>query len=221
MSEGLAAQAPKIARPLPALAPIAVIYAHPYPLRSVANRALLKAIRGAKGVAIRSLYDLYPDFDVDVEAEQAALAAAEVVVWHHPFYWYSAPALLKLWFEKVLTMGWAYGRGGDALVGKRCLWVTTTGAGEESYATDGMHAHPFEAYVPVISQTARFCRMEWLEPIVVHGAHQLTKDDLKRAGHGYRDRLDALHAEILERRSRTDEGGAPVPADRTEGADGE
>ena len=90
-----------------------------------------------------------------MEAEQEALTAAEVIVWQHPFYWYSAPALLKLWFEKVLSMGWAYGKGGTALVGKKCLWVTTTGAPEESYSPDGIHGHPFDAFVPVMLVTAK------------------------------------------------------------------
>ena len=86
---------------------ILVVLAHPYPDRSYANRALLASLDGLAGVEVRSLYDLYPDFAIDAAAERAALAAASVVVWQHPIYWYSVPALLKLWFEKVLTPGWA------------------------------------------------------------------------------------------------------------------
>ena len=92
-----------------------VIYAHPYPDRSRANRVLFDAVRSLPGVDARPIYDLYPEFWVDVRAEQAALSRADVVVWQHPIYWYSAPALLKLWWEKVLTHGWAYGKGGEAL----------------------------------------------------------------------------------------------------------
>src|SRR5687768_12986761 len=106
--------------------PILVLQAHPYPDRSRANRALERAIEGIPGVDIRSLYDLYPDFSIDVAAEQSALLACSVVVWQHPLSWYTVPALLKLWFEKVLTTGWAYGEGGRAIAGKRCLWVVTT-----------------------------------------------------------------------------------------------
>lgn len=198
------------------LAPIVVVYAHPYPSRSAANRALIKGIRGAEGVAVRSLYELYPEFDIDVEAEQEALTAADVIVWQHPFYWYSAPALMKLWFEKVLSMGWAYGKGGTALVGKKCLWVTTTGAPEESYAPDGIHGHPFDAFVPVMLQTARFCGMEWLEPIVLKGVHRLSKDELKAHGRRYCSRLAQLHAalprEDAAAHAPTIDEGAPADA---------
>jgi glutathione-regulated potassium-efflux system ancillary protein KefF len=176
-------------------APIVVIQAHPYPNHSRANRALGLAIDGLAGVDIRALYDRYPDFSIDVEAEQQALAAATVVVWQHPLYWYTSPALLKLWFEKVLTAGWAYGPGGVALRGKRCLWVVTTGGEGFDYTPSGVHQHVFDAFASVVRQTARFCGMSWLEPLVVHGAHQLEETELQAFGARYRATLMALRAE--------------------------
>ncbi|MBX3271094.1 MAG: glutathione-regulated potassium-efflux system oxidoreductase KefF [Sandaracinaceae bacterium] len=174
---------------------IALIFAHPYPDRSRANRALLAAVRDLDGVAVRSLYERYPDFDIDVAAEQRALAEADTVVWQHPMYWYSTPGLLKHWFEKVLARGWAYGEGGTALHGKRCLWVVTTGAGPSAFRPEGMHGHPMEAFVPPVEQTARFCGMRWEEPLVVHGAHTVGDEALAAAAADYRRRLAALLAE--------------------------
>lgn len=174
---------------------IVVVQAHPYPDHSRANRALGRAIEGLAGVEVRSLYDLYPDFSIDVEAEQKALAASSAVVWQHPIYWYSAPALLKLWFEKVLTAGWAYGPGGEALRGKRCLWVVTTGGDERDYSPWGLHLETFDAFMPAIRQTARFCGMVWLEPLVVHDAHGVDAAGLDAHGARYRARLVALSAE--------------------------
>jgi glutathione-regulated potassium-efflux system ancillary protein KefF len=168
---------------------ITVIHAHPHPRRSRAGRVLLDAVRDLPGLAVRSLYDLYPDFSIDVEAEQRALAASALVIWQHPLYWYSVPALLKLWFERVLAHGWAYGEGGTALRGKDCLWVATTGGPPEWYGPDGPHAHPFHAFEPPVRQTARFCGMQWLEPIVVLGGHRIGADALAAAASGYRARL--------------------------------
>ncbi|MBL8677727.1 MAG: glutathione-regulated potassium-efflux system oxidoreductase KefF [Myxococcales bacterium] len=178
---------------------IAVFYAHPYPRRSRANRRLFDAIATLGGVERRSLYDLYPDFSIDIEAEQAALVAADVVVWQHPIYWYTAPALQKLWFEKVLALGWAFGRGGDMLRGKRCLWVATTGAPEDAYDEAGMHQHAFGAFEPVVRQTAQFCGMKWLEPMIVHGAIRLSDDELEAQGQKYRARLIELGATEVQR----------------------
>lgn len=174
---------------------ITLIYAHPYPKRSRANRALLSAVREISNLNVRSLYDLYPDFGVDVESEQAALAGADVIVWQHPIYWYSAPGLLKHWFDKVLARGWAYGQGGDALRGKTLQWVTTTGGDQESYTGGGMHAFEFDTFVPVIQQTAEFCGLKWAEPIVVHNAHRVSDQELVEVGATYRKRLVSLARE--------------------------
>jgi glutathione-regulated potassium-efflux system ancillary protein KefF len=174
---------------------IVVIHAHPYPRRSRAGRALLEAVESLPDVEIRSLYDRYPDFAIDVASEQLALREAAVVAWQCPFYWYGIPALLTLWFEKVLTHGFAHGEGGDALRGKPLQWVTTTGTPISAYRAAGMHHHDFEAFIPPIEETARFCGMRWEKPLVVHAAHQI--DDATLADHAkdYRARLETLARE--------------------------
>ena len=40
-----------------------------------------------RGVEIRSLYQLYPDFNIDIAAEQDALARADLIIWRHPMQW--------------------------------------------------------------------------------------------------------------------------------------
>jgi glutathione-regulated potassium-efflux system ancillary protein KefF len=171
---------------------ICLIYAHPYPDRSRGNRVLLDALRELPGLDLRSLYDLYPDFGIDVAEEQAALRRADVIVLQHPLYWYSVPGLLKHWFDKVLARGFAYGPGGRELAGKRCLWVTTTGGEPEDYASGFEHGRPFADYIPVIEQTARFCAMRWEEPLIIHGVHRVSEDKLVEIARGYRQRLAAL-----------------------------
>jgi glutathione-regulated potassium-efflux system ancillary protein KefF len=173
-----------------------LVYAHPYPGRSLANRTLLERARSLDGVTVRSLYEEYPDFDIDVDREQAALSAAELVIWQHPMYWYSVPGLLKHWFDKVLARGWAYGRDGTALRGKRCLWAATTGGDEHAFSAEGMHERSFESFSPVIEQTARFCGMRWLEPHLVHGAHRRSAEELSRIADGYRARIARLLDEV-------------------------
>ena len=103
-----------------------------------------------------------------------------------------APALLKLWFEEVLTAGWAYGPGGNALRGKPCLWVVTTGGDDGDYAGDGVHGHRFDTFGAAVRQTALFCGMTWLEPLVVHAANGLDDETLHAWGERYRERLVAL-----------------------------
>jgi glutathione-regulated potassium-efflux system ancillary protein KefF len=154
-----------------------VIHAHPKPSQSVVTAALLGSLRQVSDSAIRSLYQLYPDFDIDVEAEQRALLAADLIVWLTPVYWYSVPSLMKHWIDQVLLHGWAYGQGAAALQGKACWWVCSVGAPMHEYSAEGMHRRPFANYVPPLEQTARFCGMDWLPPFVVHAGHSVAESE--------------------------------------------
>jgi glutathione-regulated potassium-efflux system ancillary protein KefF len=170
---------------------ILVLYAHPYPHYSRACATLLEAVQDLPGLSVRSLYDLYPDFDIDVAAEQAAASSAQLILWMAPFYWYSVPPLLSHWFEKVLVRGWAYGEE-ERLAGKDCLWVTTTGGDAQAFTSQGRHGHPFDVFVAPVEQTARFCGMNWLEPFVLHGAHEVRETVLREYGLKLRQRLEAV-----------------------------
>jgi putative NADPH-quinone reductase len=145
-----------------------VLYAHPSPLHSTVTRDLLAVLSARSDVRVHSLYDLYPDFDIDVQAEQHALTQARNIVWLAPVYWYSLPALMKHWIDSVLSHGWAYGQGGHALRDKRAWWIASAGAGEQEYASQGSHFRPFADFIAPVEGTARYCGMQWLPPFIVH-----------------------------------------------------
>jgi glutathione-regulated potassium-efflux system ancillary protein KefF len=123
----------------PARDAVLVLLAHPYPGRSRACAALVGAVRDLPRLEVRSLYDRYPDFDVDPKAEQAALESAGLVVWLAPMHWYGVPGLLKHWFDVVLVKGWAYGDDATTLRGKDVLWAVTTGGDEDAFSAGGRH----------------------------------------------------------------------------------
>src|SRR5688572_14446028 len=173
------------------------------PIRTRHSRAcaaLIEAIRDVPGLAVRSLYDLYPDFDIDGDAERAALGPAGLVVWLHPLYWYRVPARLKNRVALVLVRSWANGDCPHALAGKACLWVTTTGGGEEAFSPAGRHGHAFTAFEPAIKQTAQYCEMNWFPPVAVNGAHEVAPEALREAGTRLRSVLEAWTAKAPEAR---------------------
>lgn len=157
-----------------------VIYAHPFPHRSHVNRPLAAALAALPQVQVRDLYRDYTDYNIDVVAEQRALAAADTVVLQFPLRWYSVPPLMKLWFDEVLERGWAYGPGGTALRGKSLLVAASTGGRAESYSPTGAHQHELDAFLLPLAQTARLCGMTWLPPAIAHNAHHLEPDELSR-----------------------------------------
>lgn len=171
---------------------ILILFAHPAYHRSRANRRLVDAARSLSGVTFHDLYELYPDFNVDVRREQEALLAHDIIVFQHPFYWYSAPALLKEWQDLVLEYGFAYGAGGDKLHGKKLLSVSTTGGGEAAYQRDGLNYYTMHELLTPFHQTARFCGMRWLPPFVVQGTLQQDDVYFARSAAAYRDALEGL-----------------------------
>ncbi|ATC33418.1 oxidoreductase [Caulobacter vibrioides] len=176
----------------PATSGVLLVLAHPALERSRANRALAKAAKGLSGVTFKDLYETYPDFVIDIETEQAALTAHDVVALQFPLYWYSTPALMKEWLDLVWLHGFAYGEGGEALKGKKMFVACTTGASAKAYHAHGYNRFSMDEFLRPLEQTAHLCGMEWATPFVVHGA--AVKDDaaLKAEAERYRARVASL-----------------------------
>ncbi|HEX6706984.1 MAG TPA: NAD(P)H-dependent oxidoreductase [Albitalea sp.] len=169
---------------------ILVLLAHPALEQSRVNRTLMNAARRAgERVEVRDLYALYPDYLIDIEAEQRRVAAASLVVWQHPIHWYGPPPLMKLWIDEVLSFGWAYGPGGHALKGKDVWLVGSTGGPQASYRPDSYNRYFFDAFLPPYEQTAVLCGMRFLPPLMVHAAHRVSESELRMQAEVYAQRL--------------------------------
>jgi glutathione-regulated potassium-efflux system ancillary protein KefG len=178
---------------------ILILFAHPTLERSRVNRRLIDGVRALADVTVHDLYEEYPTFGIEVAREQALLAAHDVVVMHHPFYWYSAPALLKEWMDLVLELGWAYGPGATALRGKLMLNAITTGGTADAYRTDGKNRFTMRELLAPFDQSAHLCGMTYLAPFVVHGALRLgDDDDVGPHVSSYRALLTALRDDTLD-----------------------
>ena len=168
---------------------ILVLAAHPNLHHSRVNRALMQTASALANVTVRDLYALYPDHVIDVPAEQALAAQANLIVWQHPIHWYSMPSLMKLWLDEVLTLGWAYGASGNALRGKDVWLVATTGGTQEAYSPQGYNRYFFDAFLPPYEQTAALCGLRFLPPLVLHGAHAVSKPEFDAHADVYQNRL--------------------------------
>lgn len=148
---------------------VVVISGHPELEKSNANEIILEALVNSElDVDIRRLDELYPDYKIDVEAEQAALLKAELVVLQFPFFWYSVPALLKKWLDDTFTYDFAYGSKGDKLKGKGLILSLTVGGPEEAYKPLGYNHFRMEELLKPLEQTAYLAEMEYHQPIYSH-----------------------------------------------------
>jgi glutathione-regulated potassium-efflux system ancillary protein KefG len=178
---------------------VLILFAHPVVERSRVNRRLLATAREVTGVTIHDLYEVYPTLDIDVKREQRLLLDHDVIVFQHPFYWYSAPAILKEWQDLVLEHGWAYGHGGTQLRGKITLNAISTGGPESSYHRDGYNRFTIRELLAPWNQTAHLCGMRFLAPFAVHAALQVIGDrDLESQRAAYQLLLEALRDDRLD-----------------------
>lgn len=171
---------------------ILVLFAHPRYEQSTANQGILNRIHHLDFVTIRDLYEVYPDFNIHVAAEQELLETHDILIWHHPFYWYSCPPLLKQWIDLVLTYGWAYGKGGDKLTNKLVFNTITTGGTHSAYQPDGYNRFKIKELLSPFDQTAHLCKMKYLPPFVVHGTHRLQPEELDQYATDYTRILQEL-----------------------------
>jgi len=169
-----------------------ILFSHPRLEQSRANAALLKAIPESPDIYLHDLYEVYPDFNIDIGYEQELLLAHDIIVWHHPFYWYSAPPLMKQWIDLVLEYGWAYGVGGDQLQGKKVFNAITSGGKREVYQPSGYNRFTIREFLRPFEQTATLCHMQYLPPFAVQGSHKLDDATLAAKAQDYRLVLQML-----------------------------
>ncbi|MBB6431120.1 NAD(P)H-dependent oxidoreductase [Algisphaera agarilytica] len=181
------------------MARILINFAHPMKSRSTINRALLSVIQDLDQVTVNDLYDHYPDFMIDVEREQRLCEEHDVIIFQHPFYWYSTPSIVKEWLDLVLQHGWAYGSTGDALSGKLFLQAMSAGGDASTYTKDGYNGFTFAELTSPMRATANLCKMTWLPPFVVAGVHRgLPKEQVQAHANDYHRVVTALRDDRLD-----------------------
>ena len=131
---------------------------------------MAEAIGALDGVTLVDLYAEYPDFQIDIDREQAQLLAHDVIVFQHPLYWYSTPAILKEWQDLVLEHGFAYGTEGTALHGKIFFSALTAGGLEAAYCAEGYNHFTIRELLHPMEQTAMLCGMTYLPPFALFGS---------------------------------------------------
>ncbi|MBN2106830.1 MAG: NAD(P)H-dependent oxidoreductase [Deltaproteobacteria bacterium] len=173
---------------------VLILFAHPRFEKSRANKALLAEVRGLDFVTVHDLYELYPDFNIDIGREKMLLAAHQLIIWQFPLYMYGPPALLKHWIDLVLEHGWAHGSGGCSLEKKQLFIAVTTGGSREAYGADGFNRFALSELLRPLEQTACLCRMMYLPPFAVQGMASLTQEHLGRYALLYRLAIQGLCA---------------------------
>ena len=142
----------------------------------------------------------------DIRAEQEKLLTADVVVLQFPLWWYSVPAILKGWIDRVFAKGFAYGiadpahpgrtfRYGDGpLSGRRAQVITSIGSPEPAMGPRGVNGQLDQVLFPLLHGTLFYVGMDVLPPLPIHGADRMSEHDHARAVAAVEQRMGELAA---------------------------
>lgn len=167
---------------------VLVVAAHPDLNKSRVNKRWMEALRSAP-VTINSIYQEYPDGNIDVEREQKLLSEHDRIVLQFPFYWYSVPYLLKRWFEEVLAFGWAYGPGGVRLQGKELVVAVSVGGPGESYQAGGYNNYSISELLKPLQATSSLIGANYLPVFKLHGAVIAKEEEIARSADAYLEHI--------------------------------
>ena len=147
---------------------ILLVTGHTYEQISVANKMIVEGLKKRiPTIKEDNLVELYPDFRIDIKAEQEKLLWADTVLIQVPLFWFSMPSIIMRWIEEVFQHGWAYGSKGKALQGKNIIVGITAGSKTEVYESGqaGLTVEDFDKRFKTIFS---FCNMNY-KGIVFNG----------------------------------------------------
>jgi NAD(P)H dehydrogenase (quinone) len=109
----------------------------------------------------------------DIKAEIEKVEAADLLILNFPLYWFSMPAILKGWIDRVFVSGKFYGGkriyANGGMAGKKVLVSVTTGGREDMLSCSGIHGDINDILKPLLQGTLGYVGMEVLEPF--HAFH--------------------------------------------------
>ena len=140
----------------------------------------------------------------DIALEQEKLRWADTVILQFPLWWFSMPAILKGWVERVYANGFAYGvgehsdarwgerYGEGAMTGKRAMLIVTTGGWESHYAARGINGPMDDILFPIQHGILYYPGFDVLPPVVIHRTSRIDEARFSTIRDTLGQRLDDL-----------------------------
>ncbi len=140
----------------------------------------------------------------DIAQEQEKLRWADAVIFQFPLWWFSMPAIMKGWFDRVYAYGFAYGVGehsethwGDrygegTLAGKRAMLLVTTGGWASHYSPRGINGPIDDILFPIQHGMLFYPGFTVLPPMVIYHTSKMNEQKFAAYCEELAGRLDNL-----------------------------
>lgn len=138
--------------------------------------------------------------DPAVEDHLDRLLAADLLVLSFPMWWFSLPAVLKGWVDRVFVMGAVFGGdhglfGDAALAGKRAVLLVTTGGSAESFRPGGAFGPMDDFLFHIHRGMLEFVGYRVLDPVITYGPAHLTDGERAAALDAVRESVARIAAD--------------------------
>jgi len=153
----------------------------------------------------------------DIQEELDKLLWADLLILNFPIYWFSVPAILKGWIDRVLVSGVCYGgkrfydQGG--LAGKKALVSVTLGGREHMFGDGAIHGPLEDMLRPLLRGTLAYVGLDVLPPFVAWHVPYISAEAREQFLVGYHERLENLEQDsplVFPRLSQFDEALYPI-----------
>lgn len=150
-------------------------------------------------------------FSPDLKGEFEKIEWCDLMIWQFPLWWFSVPAILKGWVDRVFAMGRAYGKGQayekGVFRGKRAMLSITTGGLGEAFTEKrdplrelreghGFHGDIYGILRSIQRGILRFTGFDVLRPNIVYGPVRITDDQRRQHLDAYAARLRGIADEL-------------------------
>jgi len=137
----------------------------------------------------------------DILIEQRKVLDCQLMIFQFPLWWFTMPAILKGWMDRVLTMGFAYDRDGrwydhGGLKGRRAMLSLTTGDPASCFTPRGIHGSMDAILWPIQRATLSHCGFEVLPPFIAYGPGRASDEERSRMLSEYAERLRNLDSDL-------------------------
>ncbi|HIE0669409.1 TPA: NAD(P)H-dependent oxidoreductase [Acinetobacter nosocomialis] len=167
-----------------------LILAHPCYAQSIANKTIVsELVKTYPDLEVRDIFQLYPDYKIDVSAEQEALLRHDAIILQYPMFWFNMPAILKLWFDEVFTYQFAYGSQGDKLKDKKVIISMTVGQKEANMVND--QENLIDSFLKAVQHSIQYTQMQLSGTFLLYDVSPLSgnpesKIKLEAVKHGHK-----------------------------------
>ncbi|MDH6626692.1 NAD(P)H dehydrogenase (quinone) [Streptomyces sp. LBL] len=139
--------------------------------------------------------------DAAVRAHLDRLLAADLLVLSFPMWWFSLPAILKGWVDRVFVMGGVFGGdygilGDAALAGKRAMLLFTTGGSSETFRPGGSFGSMDDFLFHIQRGMLTFVGFQVLDPVVTYGPAHMTDQERTAALDAVRESVARIAADL-------------------------